>query len=204
MVCFGSWGMVLMLREDSYYTLCDICGRKIRAYEATLIQEKYNPQNNLVVCPYDLDESNSLVYYKSRPEQNRIDPRITRSEGTDTFIHLITISEIEGGDDTSAPTGRTPGVPRELIILGGAADKVTLYWQGPLDSGSSAISGYLIERESPVGGGFATVTTTTIPATYYEDTSVSASTQYNYRVSSVNAYATGSISNRAVITTSAS
>lgn len=192
-----------MIRDDAYYTLCDICGRKIHAYEATLIQEKYNPQNNLVVCSYDLDESNPLVYYKQTKEQNRIDPRIMRSEGSDKFVHVTTISEIESGNDTTVPTGRNPGIPLLLAILGGSANKVTLYWQGPLDSGSSSVSGYLIERESPTGGGFATLTTTTIPATYYEDITTSASTQYNYRVSAVNDYATGSSSNEAAVTTSA-
>lgn len=186
-----------------YYVICDVCGVKIRSKDSVLINDKYNLLNNMVVCRKDADETNPQQYIRSVRERQIDVPRMIRSEGTDRFVFASEPSEIENAD-SSDPTGRTAGSPRHLTVIGASASSVELVWYGPDDSGSSGPTGYKIERESPVGGGFSTLVTTTSPAMYYNDTSVEAGTEYNYRVSVVNDAGVGSVSNSASVTTLAS
>lgn len=186
-----------------YYVLCDVCGAKIRAREAVLISDKYNLHNQLLVCKRDVDKTNPQSYLKAFVDRQLENPRFVRSEGTDQFAFISDPSEIETGDLTD-PAGRSPGAPRNLVILASPSTGIELLWMGPDDSGSGAIRGYKIERENPVGGGFATLTADTQSvATTYTDSTVAASTQYNYRVSAINKDGTGDPSNEAFATTGA-
>lgn len=191
-------------KAGSYYVICDVCGRKLRQNQTVLIKDKYNLLNNMLVCKKDADKTNPQAYVRAVKERQIDSPKLIRSEGTDQFVFASEVDEIYTAD-ASDPTGRAPGVPRLLYIAGASSTQVELRWFGPEDSGSSAIKGYKVERESPTGGGFSTVIAdTTSVATYYKDTTTSASTQYNYRVSAINDYTTGSVSNSAAITTNAS
>ena len=191
-------------KSGSYYVICDVCGRKLRQNQTVLIKDKHNLLNNMLVCKKDADKTNPQSYVRAVKEHQIDSPKLIRSEGADQFVFASEVDEIYTAD-ASDPTGRAPEVPRLLFIAGATASQVELRWFGPEDSGSSAIKGYKIERESPTGGGFSTVTSDTQSvATYYKDTTVSASTQYNYRVSAINDYTTGSVSNSAAITTNAS
>ena len=185
-----------------HYVLCDVCGKKMRGKDAVLIKDKFNLLNNMLVCKADADETNPQTYLKAKRERQIGNPQFIRSEGEDNFVFISSASEIEGGD-TSDPTGRNPGEPRYLTIFAASDTTIELQWLGPLDSGSSAPCGWKIERESPVGNGFSDVTADTgTPAMYYKDTGLTASTQYNYRVSAVNTNGTGDPSNEANATTS--
>ena len=183
-----------------YYVLCDVCGRKIRAKDAVLITDKYNLLNNMLVCKADADETNPQQYVKAVRERQIDNPRYIRSEGTDRSVFASEPDEIENAD-SSDPTGRTASAPKYLVIIGASSSQIELQWLGPDDAGSSAPTGYKIERESPTGDGFSTLVTTSTPAQYYKDTTVSTSTQYNYRVSVVNIAGAGDTSNEAAITT---
>lgn len=186
-----------------YYVICDVCGKKMRAKDSVLIRDKYNTLNNMLVCKDDADETNPQTYIKSRKERTIRNPRYIRSEGTDQRIFIDTPSQIEDGD-TSDPSGRVPSAPRFPSLIELSSSQIELQWLGPLDSGSSAIRGYKIERESPVGGGFSTlVADTASSAQYYKDTSVSASTQYNYRISAINRDGTSTASEEFAVTTEA-
>jgi len=106
-------------------------------------------------------------------------------------------------DDLSFTAGSTsPGQPTGLIATATSSSTIDLVWSTPSNDGGSPIIGYQIERESPIGGGFTTIVAdigSTIPM--FEDTGLTSETQYNYRVSAINAMGTGSASNEADATT---
>ncbi len=67
-------------------------------------------------------------------------------------------------------------------------------------SADPVATGYTLERESPIGGGFTQVFSNS-NVTSYKDTSLSPGVTYNYRVSAVNADGTGPASTPAAATT---
>lgn len=79
-----------------------------------------------------------------------------------------------------------PDPPTNLIAVTDVSD-IDLDWNAPIFEGYNPVIGYKIERESPIGGGFLTlVANTGNTNTFYEDTTVSAGVEYNYRVRALN------------------
>lgn len=177
--------------DGYYYVICDVCGCKFRAKDTVKINEKGNFLNGMIVCKRDVEYTNPQQFVKAKREKLISTPAHVRPEKAAVYL--------ENDDDTIAP-----GAPQFLSIYSVSTDEIELYWL-PNGSGSSDLIGYKIERESPVGGGFSTITSNTNSiASYYKDTGLSASTQYNYRVSAVNRNNTSTASNQASATTSAS
>lgn len=166
------------------YVICDVCGRKVRRSETQLIRDKWNFQNGLVVCKDDVDNVNLQVLPYKHKEKIVTAPKTLRSEPTDSYRTPDT-------DD------RTPSAPQKLEARGATlGDDIELFWRGPLNPGTSQITGYLIERQSPQGGIWSVVSSNTQSGnTYYLDTAATTSGNYVYRIAAINGAGTGAYSN---------
>lgn len=190
--------------DGSLQVICAVCGAAFYTEDTVLITDKYSTLANMVVCRPDADKTNPQAYIKLRRETSISSPKLVRPRSTDRFVYISSASEVDGGD-TSDPTGTVAAAPRFLTVIGASASTVELQWLPGEHSGSGVPTGYTIERESPTGGGFSTIEANTLSvARYYKDTTVSANTQYNYRVSVINGAGTSSASNTVAITTNAS
>lgn len=96
----------------------------------------------------------------------------------------------------SGSSATVPGAPTGVAVSTVSTSETQVTWVAPASDGGSPITGYKIERESPVGGGFATIVANTgsTSTTYNNNSGLSAGTQYNYRISAINAIGTGSAS----------
>jgi titin len=81
-----------------------------------------------------------------------------------------------------------PGAPTNLLTTPGN-QTVSLSWTAPADDGGTAITDYLIEVNS--GSGWSTFTDGTSSATSATVTGLENGTEYNFRVSAINAAGTG-------------
>jgi hypothetical protein len=79
--------------------------------------------------------------------------------------------------------------------------QINLSWNAPIDNGGLAITGYQIERSMNHGTTWSTSTPNTGNTTTYNDTGLSSSTTYSYRVSAINSAGTSPPSNTAYATT---
>lgn len=149
------------------------------------------------------------------------DPLLVNAGGTTEADYYLTklspcrnkgvvIAGINDGYSGSAPDigafeyTAVPGAATALGATAAGSSQIDLVWSAPLDTGDSAITGWLIERESPSGDGFATLVADTGDADVtYSDTGLAAGTEYNYRVSAINAVGTGPASNEDDATTDA-
>ncbi len=95
-------------------------------------------------------------------------------------------------------------IPNKVTNLSARAvtnTKINLSWTPPGDGGSQ-ITGYKIERESPIGGGFSTIVENTGTNDYnYSDINLSPRTEYNYKVSAINIIGNGPASETATALT---
>ena len=90
-----------------------------------------------------------------------------------------------------------------LLAMAVSPMQINLSWNPSSDGGGASVTGYKIERESPIGGGFSVlVANTGSTATTFSDMGLSVQTQYNYRVSGINALGViGPVSNESDSTT---
>lgn len=101
------------------------------------------------------------------------------------------ISELaHSGGRVDAPTALTATVSSDT--------QINLSWTAPI----GGVTGYKIERENPIGGGWSTIVSNTgSPSTTYNNTGLSENTQYNYRVSAISGAFVSSPSSAANATT---
>lgn len=92
-----------------------------------------------------------------------------------------------------AVTFNIPTAPQNLNALTFNNTSINLTWLAPVSVGNG-IENYTIERESPIGGGFAFLDNTT--STSYPDTGLTQNTVYNYKVKAANDIGYGVFSNQ--------
>lgn len=162
--------------------ICDVCGRKLYAKDVVQIKDRWNYQNNLVVCREDADRVNDQVKPITTHEKPVSDPDNIRIELDPTFVTVNTDS-------------RAPGIPYNIR---GYIDSLTGYlnlvWNAPDDPGTSGILYFTLRRADPQLGTYTTLGNTTDGSPYYADSSATISTAYTYIISATNSYGTGSYS----------
>jgi hypothetical protein len=83
----------------------------------------------------------------------------------------------------SAPLGNLPSAPGQLSALGASTSQINLLWTAA--TGRAGVTGYLVERQGPGSTNFVQIGTTS--GTSYNDTGVTANTDYSYRVRATDA-----------------
>ena len=135
--------------------------------------------------------------------------QLTGLSSSITYHFKVTSADNSGNPASSADltfTTTSPATvsdaPAALSATVISDSQIDLSWAAPLNDGGSSITGYQIERASPVGGIFSVIVANTgSTATSYSDAGLSPSTQYNYRASAINSVGTGPASNEAAATT---
>lgn len=175
--------------------ICDICGFEFRRSEVTRITEKYNQAFGLVVCKDDRDILNMQDTPFRHRKEKTVNPLFVRPESDPTYAIITTSAEIEGGDITVDLGTTAASAPLNLKLDSISSSGLRFTWMPPLSLGNGRMTGWKIERESPVGGGFSTLTANTLSVDLsYLDTTVVTGTAYGYRVSAVTTYGAGTAS----------
>ncbi len=98
-----------------------------------------------------------------------------------------------------------PQPPTGLTASAFSSSRIDLSWTAPTNYGSSAITGYTIERSTDGGASWSTLASNTgSTATTYSDTGLVSSTTYAYKVYAINSAGTSLPSNIASATTKSS
>lgn len=121
--------------------------------------------------------------------------------GLAVTAHNNTTTSTATFDNVSLTTGGTvPSAPSGLSATAASSSQINLSWT----DNSNNETGFKIERKTGAGGTYAEITTTAAGVTTYNNTGLSASTAYYYRVRATNATGNSSYSNEANATTQAS
>ena len=128
--------------------------------------------------------------------------------GTTRHYRVSAINMIGTGATSNVDNATTltvPGVPTRLTATAIGSTQINLTWSAPASDGGSAITGYKIEVSSDGGSNWSELVANTGNGnTTHFHTGLAASATRHYRVSAINANATGPSSGVANATTGAS
>ena len=104
---------------------------------------------------------------------------------------------------TTSSNTTIPSSPTGLVATAISSSQINLSWTAPSNNGGAAITGYDIERSTDNGNTWSNlIPNTSSTATTYNDTGLSSSTTYTYRVSAINSVGTSLPSDTSSATTS--
>ncbi|MFN8498610.1 MAG: fibronectin type III domain-containing protein [Anaerolineae bacterium] len=125
----------------------------------------------------------------------------TAANGVTYYYKVSAVNAV--GEGTASTVGQaTPGrpsAPRSLVATQNPSKGVNLSWTAPASIGASAITGYKVYR-STTAGAEAFLVQPSGTATTYTDTTTGANKKYYYKVSAVNAFGEGPLSNESYAT----
>lgn len=168
--------------------ICDICGFKLRLKDVVRVQDRYNPQNQMIVCHKDLDKLNpQFIPFKLPREVLLSDPIMVRPESEHLNYVPMPLSD------------RLPGAPRFITItLDPLENLLYLTWQGPIDPGSSPVLGYIVKRADPMYAVLHIIEQNTDnPAAYFLDPTADPEGTYNYQIAAISTIGVGAYSDMA-------
>lgn len=169
--------------RDRYF-ICDVCQGKYFISQSYYINDPNSQQYGFLVCHKDKDKVWDLRHKRVHRDLAPPDPKYVRIERTATFGTIDTAAGLETGIEEIITT-MLPGAPTQFFLIDATATQTSFGWQ-VLQVGSSSLSGYKIERESPVGNGYSVLTANTLDSspTFIDTTTVSGN-QYGYRLKSI-------------------
>ncbi len=169
--------------RNNRWVICDICGFKFHSKDTVKVTDKYNRHYGLVVCKNDVDKTNA----QDRP----FTFRETIVTSTDKIRPRQEATYLLNEYDDRLPGAPTNG----QAMVDPIANYINLYWDAPLDNGSSAIIGYTVKRATPQLSTHTTIVAQTdSSAAYYQDVTGDVSTFYSYQVAAINTFGTGDYS----------
>jgi len=135
-------------------------------------------------------KSGTMYSYQVTAENSAVNPGESEKSNTATATTL------------SDTTSTVPNSPTDLSAVAVSSSQINLSWTTPSNNGGSIITGYAVERSTNNGNTWSTIVSNTgSTSTTYDDTGLSPSTTYTYRVSAINSVGTSSPSNTASATT---
>lgn len=162
--------------------ICDVCGSEFYRKDTVIIKDKWNTQNNLVVCKADRDRTNAQnIPYKVK-EKIVTDPQHLRPPAPYKYA-------------TFAYDDRAPTAPMNVRIVPSPFGLgLILTWDGPTDPGSSGLINYTIQRSDLQSGTYEALASTIGPGLFYIDEDAVLDSSYSYIVAATNGAGTGPFS----------
>lgn len=159
--------------------VCDVCCGVFYRKDLIYVTDPYNFQKGLFVCKDDLDKRNPGVLPIKHVERPCPSPELIRPE-------LDPIYSINENDN------RAPSAPRNGKAIGDPVDDyIDIYFDAPIDTGSSGILGYIVKRTTPQTNNDYTELNTNSGTPFYIDSAANISLEYTYKVAAYNSFGTG-------------
>ncbi|MDD5068339.1 MAG: peptidoglycan-binding protein [Candidatus Pacebacteria bacterium] len=186
------------LSLQAYLTLSDPEAGSLSTSTSGLVTSTYNPETgqwHANGARISLNRLLAGVIFTPAPNYNST---FTIATAVNDGISAVTGSKTMNG--IAADT--VPGVPTSLTVTALPQSHVHLSWTAPEDDGGDEITGYRIDRESPVDSVWGTIVDDTeSDATTYNDQYVLPGVEYNYRVAAINSVDVGEFGDSASVTT---
>lgn len=165
------------------YAYCQVCNGKFHIKDLKRVDDIYNKQHGLIVCKKDYSKTNKQSYPFSVNEKLLSDSRIMNPEQVSTYDININDDRVPGKVQGGTTTMQTQG------------SGILLRWIGPIDGGSSGITGYKILVSSPQFVYYnVLVENTNNPAAYFIDTTTDISSDASYKIAAINNVGMGAYS----------
>ena len=130
---------------------------------------------------------------------------LSKLEGATTYLVRVAAKNATGTGEAVTESFATPAgsplAPRSLIAVGSGDTGANLGWLTPLWDNGAAITDYKLELSADGGTKWVEVSHTAFTGEGFNVSGLKAGTTYSFRVSAVNVYGAGDVSNVATLTT---